>query len=128
MSGPSGRRPDPAWRQRLGRAAEALAARHLEARGCTVVARRYRVARGEVDLVVRDGCTVVFVEVKARRGTAKGHPAEAVDARKRRQIVGVARAWLAEHGPAGPLRFDVVAVTVGGGRARVRWIRDAFRA
>lgn len=118
---------DSHWRQRLGRAAEALAARHLEARGCTVLDRRYRATAGEIDLVVRDGRTVAFVEVKARRGVGKGYPAEAVDARKRRRIVGVARAWLDEHGPAGPLRFDVVAVRVGGGRARVTWIRDAFR-
>ena len=64
-------------RQGLGKAGEDLAARHLESRGFTVVARRYRTRMGEIDLVATSGDLVAFIEVKTRRGTGFGLPAEA---------------------------------------------------
>lgn len=116
------------WNHRFGAAAEELAARHLARRGCRLLARRYRWKGGEIDLVVRDGRVLAFVEVKARSGPAYGAAALSVTARKRGRIRRTAARWLSEHGPAGgPCRFDVVCVESSDGRARVRWIRDAFR-
>lgn len=116
------------WNHRFGAAAEELAVAHLERSGCRVLDRRYRWKGGEIDLVVRDGRVLAFVEVKARTGAGFGAAAAAVTARKRRRIWRTAARWLGENGPAGgPCRFDVVCVEAGDGRARVRWIRDAFR-
>ncbi len=68
-------------RQRLGRWGEGVAATHLEAHGYTILARNWRCAAGEIDLVARDGETLVFVEVKTRRGRAYGAPEEALTPR-----------------------------------------------
>lgn len=103
---------------RLGRLGEDLAVRHLEALGCVVVARNWRAAvegvRGEVDVVVRDGATLVFCEVKSRRTATLGDEAlGAVTWSKQRQLRRLAGLWLAAHGDGrtGDVRFDVVGVT-----------------
>lgn len=132
MSKHAGSRPvggrSTRWPHLAGAAAEHLVARHLEERGCRIVARRFRCAGGEVDLVARDGDVTAFVEVKARRSTRFGGPLEAVTRRKQRRIIAAARGFLRQQGRApGPCRFDVACVSVGGGRARVVWVRDAFR-
>lgn len=115
-------------RRRLGRRGEELAVAFLEGRGCRVLARNYRCRLGEVDLVARDGETLVFVEVKTRRSLAFGGPGEAVGAAKKARLVRVARHYLYRHGLTNvPCRFDVVAVTAAGEELRAEWIRDAFR-
>lgn len=115
------------WNASFGAAAENHAARVLERAGLTILARRYRVRGGEVDLIARHGPTLVFVEVKARRRHLHGTPAEAVDWRKQRRLAAAARRYLAEHPHRGPCRFDVVAVVSERGRLRLHWLRDAFR-
>lgn len=112
-----------------GRRFEDLAVRHLTDRGWTVVERNVRFGRKEVDLIVRRGSTVAFVEVKGRLGAEYGHPLEAITARKRREIATVARWWLARHGRAGEeYRFDAVAVLPGPDRRlRVEHVEDAWR-
>jgi putative endonuclease len=104
-------------RESSGDYGERLAARHLESNGFVILERRYRTRLGEIDLIARDGEWLVFVEVKCRRGTDKGHPLEAVDARKQRRLIRLAEAYLAEprrrsrSSQASPrIRFDVVAV------------------
>lgn len=111
-----------------GRRFEELAVRHLRARGWTVLERNVRFCRKEVDLVVRRGRTVAFVEVKGRRGPGFGHPLDAITARKRREIAMVARWWVARHGLDGDeYRFDAVAVLHGpDGRLRVEHVEDAW--
>lgn len=126
------RRPDPPrnprWRHALGRAAEELAARHLQECGCVVLERRFAFRRGEIDLIVEHDGTVAFVEVKARRGERFGAPVEAVDGRKQRRLIATARHYLGQRGwRSRPCRFDVVAVSLERGRASVLWMRDAFR-
>ena len=69
-------------RRRLGQWGEAQAIRHLEAQGCQVVAANWRCTAGEVDVVVRDGDWLAFIEVRTRRGEAYGSPAESITARK----------------------------------------------
>ena len=109
-----------------GRAGEDEAARFLEARGLELLARNVRAGGGELDLVARDGACVVFVEVKWRRDSSRGAPAEAVTPAKRRKLLWAARAWLAENpsGRARDVRFDVVAIE--GAAGTIDWIRGAF--
>ncbi|GMV04772.1 MAG: UPF0102 protein [Gemmatimonadota bacterium] len=117
----------------LGRWGEARAARYLERRGWTVLARNYRFGRREVDLVVRRGPLVVFVEVKTRAGEGFGAPQEAITRLKRREVEAVAAHFLARHGlQEAPVRFDAVAIVVGrrgGGRTEValEHLEDAWR-
>lgn len=121
----------PAARSRrdLARKGEEAAAAWAGARGWRVLERNYRCRLGEIDLIARDGDTVVFVEVKARRGSGFGEPGEAVDGRKRARLGRVARHFLLARGLWGaPCRFDVAAVRVDRrGEAAVEWISDAFR-
>ncbi len=98
-------------RHRLGREAEDAAAEFLRRRGFEIIGRNVRTARGEIDLVARDGGTWVFVEVKARRGTGAAGGLEAVDARKQRRLSRLALDFMARAGlTEAPARFDVVAV------------------
>ncbi len=107
-------------RRRLGTSGEAAAAAWYEARGYQIVDRNWRVREGELDLVVSRQRTVVFCEVKTRRGDAFGAPFEAVTATKQRRIRGLAARWLAEHPQRGAdLRFDVASVRAQPGRAPV---------
>src|SRR6185295_5913115 len=95
-------------RQILGKLGEDLACRELERRGCAIIARRYRRHGGELDIVARDGQTVVFVEVKTRQRGDFGAGVEAVTALKRRRLADVALDYLARHRlMACPCRFDV---------------------
>jgi len=101
-------------RQRLGSSGEGRAARRYEAQGYRVVARNWRCRDGELDLVVRRGDVLAFVEVKTRASDRFGHPAEAVTAQKQRRIRRLASRFCAETGErAGVLRFDVVAILAG---------------
>ena len=104
-------------RPALGRAGEDLACETLRGLGYSIVERRFRTRRGEIDIVARDGETVVFVEVKGREGVSGGTAAEAVTSQKRRRLMHVALEYLARHRLAdAACRFDVVAI---------RWIAGA---
>ncbi|MEO7428113.1 MAG: YraN family protein [Acidimicrobiales bacterium] len=101
-------------RRALGAAGEARAAAWYEANGYEVVARNWRCRDGELDLVVRRGRQLVFVEVKARTTDRFGIPAEAVTSAKQRRLRGLAARYLADTDTrASGLRFDVVAILGG---------------
>jgi len=106
-----------------GRTAEESACRFLRVRGYEVVARNWRTARGEVDIVARDGSTLVFIEVKSRSRPGFGGPEAAVHPAKQRRLVAAARDFLGRTGCRLPVRFDVVAFL--GGEPRL--YRDAFQ-
>src|SRR5919106_4751538 len=116
-------------RQR-GQWAEQAAADYLKAQGLHEVERNYRCRCGEVDLIMHQQKTLVFVEVRYRAGNRYGHPLETIDFRKRGRILKTARHYLQTHPSAGrqPCRFDVV--TVGGGpeKSELEWIKGAFEA
>ena len=115
-------------RLRLGSSGEELAGRFLEKSGYRIVARNFRCRLGEIDIIARDGETLVFIEVKTRTGAAFGSPAAAVTMKKQRQIGRAAQWYLAENGLfETPARFDVIAIVRGkGGRHRVEHLPDAF--
>ncbi|AWI31201.1 YraN family protein [Streptomyces sp. ICN441] len=103
----------------LGRYGEELAARRLAAGGMAVLARNWRCGRaGEIDIVARDGDTVVVCEVKTRRGGPEGrapfeHPMAAITTAKADRLRRLAACWLELHGgppPRGGVRIDLVAV------------------
>jgi putative endonuclease len=111
-------------RQHIGRIGEDLALAHLERLGYALVARNHRTRYGELDLVVFDGTTLVFVEVKTRRTNGAGRgPWEALHERKRQQVRRMAAAFLLEvterpHSP--DLRFDAIGVVIDAGGKLVR--------
>ena len=95
----------------LGAYGERVAERYLAELGMVVLDRNWRCHAGELDLVLRDGETLVFCEVKTRTGTAYGHPLEAVGPVKTERLVRLADRWLEEHRVvAHDIRLDVVAV------------------
>jgi uncharacterized protein (TIGR00252 family) len=118
-------RPEPRAR---GDAAEAAARAHLEALGLRTLARNVNYRFGELDLVMRDGDSVVFVEVRYRHSDRFGGAAGSVDHKKRRRIALAARAWLAgQRGLAdAPCRFDVVLACGEASAASCTWLRGAF--
>jgi len=119
-------------RQQTGLDGEELAAGHLESLGYEIIARRYRVRVGEIDLVARRQGLLVFIEVKTRRQTRFGAPAESVHRQKQMRITRAAEWFLqrmktgSSEGPA--CRFDVIAVTFDAdSKATIEHLEDAFR-
>ncbi len=101
-------------RRRLGQWGEALAARHLEAKGYQILARNWRCQTGELDLVVQEGDWLVAVEVRTRRGRQFGAPEESVTLAKQARLVELAEAYVQDSGWVGHWRIDVVAIEVDG--------------
>lgn len=96
----------------LGERGELAAKRYLRSCGYTIIAHGSRGPFGELDIIAVDRQTVVFVEVKTRRSHDTGHPADAVDLRKRRRLTRLALAYLKRHELLEcAARFDIVAVT-----------------
>lgn len=116
-------RADRSARAASGAEAERLAAAFLAARGLDVVARNVRSRFGEIDLIAREGATLVFVEVRMRRSTAFGGAAESITAAKRARMVAAAQTYLAtlDHTPA--CRIDAVLLD-GLDGARIEWLKD----
>jgi putative endonuclease len=119
----------PDQRTKLGNFGEQVAAAHLAKRGYEVLARKWRCPTGEIDLLMRDGPTLVFVEVRTRRGNQLGAAEESVDRVKQAKLIALAYAYLeATSAPDDlPWRIDVVALHLdrSGRVARLRHIRDA---
>ncbi len=116
-------------RQASGKCGENLAVAELERRGYAILARRYRTRHGEIDIVARDGPTLVFVEVKARATTRYGSAAEAVTGRKQRRVIAMAVDYLARHHlEHAACRFDVVAIDDTAASPTVTVVQGAFDA
>jgi putative endonuclease len=116
-------------RVKLGKSGEDLACRELERRGYAIIARRYRVRGGELDVIARDGQTIVFVEVKTRASRMFGEAAEAVTPLKQLRMTRLAEEYLARHHLSEcPCRFDVVSIDVDTGAPAIEVIQNAFDA
>lgn len=105
-----------------GIAAEQLACDYLQARGLQFVERNYRLKRGEIDLIMRDGSTLVFVEVRYRKTQRYGGALQSIDPRKQARIIRCAQYYLQYRAPHAQARFDVVAVEGD----QLHWIPNAF--
>ena len=111
----------------FGKTGEDLACRELERRGYAIIERRYRRRRGELDIVARDGPTLVFVEVKARESRDFGDGAESVNWFKRRTMVHLAIEYVTRHRLIDePCRFDVVAIHLEAGQPVIEVYQNAF--
>lgn len=122
-------RAEPERRAR-GDAVEAAALAFLQTRGLRLLARNAYSRGGELDLVMDDAGSVVFVEVRYRATAGFGGGAASVDAGKRRRLVQAAQAFLVRHPQhaQAPCRFDVVAASGDPAAPALDWLRDAFRA
>jgi putative endonuclease len=109
-----------------GRDAEDAAVAYLQSHGLRCLARNYQCRFGEIDLIMREGDVVVFVEVRARRSAAYGGAAASIGAAKREKLIAAARWFLAGRTSVPACRFD--AVLIEGEPARVQWLRGAFEA
>ena len=111
----------------MGAWGEDLALRYLIKHGYRLVERNYRTRRGEIDLILRKEGTLVFVEVKLRRGTGFGDPLEAVTPRKQATLRYLAERYLAVREPDfDTVRFDVVGILAGREGLRIEHVEDAF--
>jgi len=114
-------------RLELGKEGEDLALRKVESLGYKCIARNYRCSLGELDLVARDGETLVFIEIKTRKGKSLDYAKEAVHARKQRQMSKVALAYMKGNGcEDAKARFDVVVIHQKGLDKEIEVIRNAF--
>lgn len=105
-----------------------MAERFLRRRGLECLHRNYHCRWGEIDLLMRHGDTLVVVEVRARAPGARCSAEESVSTRKQARIIAATRHFLARHPgmASGAVRFDVVAISPGGGDDELRWIEGAF--
>jgi putative endonuclease len=111
----------------LGRSGEDAAAAHLVRLGCSVLERNFRTRAGEIDLIARRGNLVIFCEVKTRRSSQWGLPAEAVNHRKQQRLRRLAGEWLSARRPGRvEVRFDVVSVIVADNEMEVTHLPNAF--
>jgi uncharacterized protein (TIGR00252 family) len=113
---------DKESKKELGRRGELAAARFLERNNYRIIERNWKCFAGEADIIASDGEAIVFVEVKTRRGTEKGFPAEAVTRKKRDRYEKIALAYLQDHYfDESAVRFDVISIVVlPGDRAFMR--------
>jgi putative endonuclease len=110
----------------LGEEGEELAIKFLKKNGYRIIQRNYRTPIGEIDIIARDGETMVFVEVKTRESMRYGLPFESIGLRKRQRISNVAALFLRRFKEIPPCRFDVVSICYEDGRPRVDLIKGAF--
>lgn len=110
-----------------GAQAEQWAAQYLSRHGLKLVEQNYRSRYGEIDLIMRDGESLVFVEVRLRRNTDFGGAAASIDARKQQRIIRTAQQYLAGLPHTPPCRFDAVLMGDAQG-GQVAWLKNAFEA
>ena len=113
--------------KKIGDRGEEIALQYLLHQGYSLVERNYRTRYGELDLILRHDDTLVFVEVKLRRGKNFGEPLEAVTERKQATIRAIAEQYLAEEEPEfEEARFDVVGILLRGASHGIEHVQDAF--
>ncbi len=110
-----------------GKEGEDFAVRFLKKKGLKILERNFRTPIGEIDIVAKDGSTIVIVEVKTRKGLGRGHPLEAVDLRKQKRLRRLAQLYLKIKGyNEPPVRFDVLGLVRDEEGFQVSYVKDAF--
>jgi putative endonuclease len=112
-------------RQARGRIAEERACAFLEAKGLRLLERNYRCRYGEIDLIMRDGELLVFVEVRLRRNPNFGGALMSIDHLKRARLTACAQHYLKSRPRISAARFDVIAIDAGD---HIQWVRNTFEA
>ncbi len=111
-------------RKKQGNEAEQQACKHLQSHGLTLLEKNFSTKAGEVDLIMQDNETLVFVEVRYRKNADFGGAAASVTAKKQQRIIKAALAYQQKHMPQSSMRFDVVAIE--GDNGDIDWITSAF--
>ncbi len=127
--------PRPSWatsrtRRQLGTHYEKTALKFLRQRGLQLVQQNYRSRFGEIDLVMRENCCIVFVEVRFRSRNRFANARLTVDHRKQSRLVNTAAVFLSQHPQHADdtVRFDVLAFDrADDAPTTIQWIKDAFR-
>lgn len=110
----------------LGKQGERYAAAFLQTKGYEVVETNYRYKRNEIDLIVKKGTLLVFVEVKAKSSSAYGYPEASVDNNKAARVIEAAEHYILTNNWTGIIRFDIVAILTLGQKIEVKHFEDAF--
>ncbi len=111
---------------KLGEKGEGLAVKFLKKKGYKIIKQNYKTPIGEVDIIAKEGETLVFIEVKTRESVEYGLPFEAVNSFKRRKIVNVALLYLKRFKEIPPCRFDVISIYYEKGKPEFELIKEAF--
>lgn len=111
----------------LGAQAERLAAQYLQQQGLKLIVQNYRSRFGEIDLIMHDGATIVFIEVRLRSNAGFGGAAASIDSRKQKRIINTAQQYLSSLGRVPPCRFDAVLLDDAQGSS-MQWLKNAFDA
>jgi len=115
----------------LGKSGESLAEEFLRSKGYEIVERNFKTRFGEIDLVAKDGDTLVFLEVRTKKNAVFGHPFDTVNLKKQRKIINMAKMFLVVKDiPASTVcRFDVIGLIAEEGKEiQIFHLRDAFQA
>lgn len=120
----------PPHSRAAGAYAEDAALSFLQRQGLTLIERNYHCRRGEIDLIMQEHHTLVFVEVRSRRPHGFGSAAESVDYRKQQRLLAAAAHYLQAHPrhQNSPCRFDVIGIATQSGAENLQWIKNAFEA
>ncbi len=115
--------------RKIGADAESMAVAYLEKKGLVLLARNYNCRRGEIDLIMRDGNFLVFIEVRYRKNNLFGSASESVTRQKQRRLLTTASYYLQNerYNADTACRFDVISVS-GQHNPQIDWIKDAFQA
>ena len=115
------------YKQKLGKKGEALAEEYLKRKGFRILKRNYRYGHKEIDLIGKDGNTIVFIEVKAGRSKSFGAPHERVNLRKQKNLIEVAYDFIQKENITDcDFRFDVLAISYQQGEEIIDHIKNAF--
>jgi putative endonuclease len=109
----------------IGDRQEQRAEHYLTRQGLKLLARNYRCRHGEIDLIMRDGDALVFIEVRYRKNARFGSAAASVTTGKQRRIIRTAQHYLQHHPSGADCRFDVLAMT---GSEHLEWLKNAFES
>lgn len=109
-----------------GAQAEQTAARFLQQQGLRLIQANYRCRYGEIDLILKDGDTLVFAEVRMRSNKGFGGAAASIDARKQAKLIHTAQHFLSSLSSTPPCRFDAVLMASPEGESGIEWVKNAF--
>ena len=114
--------------RQIGDQSEEIASAYLQRNGLKIVTRNFHSPRGELDIIMEDGQTLVFVEVRFRRNPHFGSGAESVDKNKQQRLITSAAYYLQKNRQYRnrPMRFDVVSISMEANKPAIDWIQDAF--
>lgn len=116
------------WNKEFGKSGEEIARDYLMEQGAKIVVSNYQNRYGEIDLIIQDGDTLAFVEVKTRDQEDQGTPFDAITPSKQNQIIRMAKLYIQEKEIYDQImRFDVVGIVMHSDEIDIDWLKDAFR-